>query len=86
MKDALTDVLVAVYGSDQPEFRRSAEFAARVAAATIQRAVGLPTNFGERMGLADNDLVIELTLMTTSYLDRAAEFAEGAGTGTRVPD
>lgn len=69
----LVGVLCVIFGADGREFRTVAEFAARVAAATIQRAIGLPTNFGERMGLGDERLLDELTAMLTPYLRTAAE-------------
>lgn len=73
ISEDLVGLLCGLFGSDDREFRVVAEFAARVAAATIQRAIGLPTNFGERMGLDDERLLDELTAMLTPYLRAAAE-------------
>ena len=58
-------------------------FAARVAGAVVQRALGVPTHFGERsyfgerMGLSDDELLDELTAMLTPYLRTAADAAAG---------
>ncbi|MFZ4519337.1 MAG: TetR/AcrR family transcriptional regulator [Microthrixaceae bacterium] len=66
-------VLGALFGADDRQFLVRAEFAARLAAAGIQRAIGVPTHFGERMGLDDEQLLDELTSMLTPYLRAAAE-------------
>jgi len=73
ISDDLVDLLCGLFGTADREFRTVAEFAARVAAATVQRAIGLPTRFGERMGLADEQLLDELTAMLTPYLTSASE-------------
>lgn len=70
--DELESVLGGIFGGEGPEFVVRAEFATRVAAAALQRAVGLPTQFSERMGLDDEQLVDELTDMLTPYLRAAA--------------
>ncbi|MEX0768201.1 MAG: TetR/AcrR family transcriptional regulator [Microthrixaceae bacterium] len=61
-------VLSILFDSQEAEFLLRAEFATRVATASIQRAVGLPSHFGERMGLKDSQMVDELTAMLTPYL------------------
>lgn len=73
ISEDLVDVICAIFGTDDRGFRVVAEFAARVSAATIQRAIGLPTRFGERMGLDDERLLDELTEMLTPYLTNASE-------------
>ncbi len=73
ISDDLGDLLTALFGAETPDFPVKAEFAARVAAASIQRAIGLPTHFGERMGFDDQQLLDELTAMLTPYLRAAAK-------------
>lgn len=76
LNDRLVDYLCELYGNESRLFRRRAEFAVRVCAAAIQRAIGLPTRFGERMGMDDGELVEELTAMMSGYLARAAAEAD----------
>lgn len=71
----LEAVLTGIFGGEGPEFTMRAEFAVRVAAAALQRAVGLPTQFGERMGMDDEQMVDELTAMLAPYLRAAAEIS-----------
>jgi AcrR family transcriptional regulator len=71
VNEQLMELVVAIYGVDSMQFRRRAEFAVRVCAAAAQRAIGLPTRFGERMGMDDDELVVELTRMASAYMDDA---------------
>jgi AcrR family transcriptional regulator len=73
--DELEDVLGGIFGASGNEFVLRSEFATRVAAAALQRAVGLPTRFSERMGMNDTELVDELTAMVTPYLQTAANIS-----------
>jgi AcrR family transcriptional regulator len=68
VNDRVVDYLCLLYGTDTRGFRRCAEFGTRVCAAAVQRAIGLPTRFGERMGLDDDEMVEELTRMMSGYL------------------
>jgi AcrR family transcriptional regulator len=72
VNDLLVDYLCGLYEIDARSFRRRAEFGVRVCAAAVQRAIGLPTRFGERMGLDDTEMVEELTRMMSGYLDDVA--------------
>ncbi|KLR60742.1 transcriptional regulator, TetR family [Actinobacteria bacterium IMCC26207] len=69
--DELQGLIIELFGIDDPTFRVRVEFAVRVTASTVQRAVGLPTRFGERMGLEDDELAVELARMISGYLDDA---------------
>lgn len=73
--DDLGLLLGQLFGTEDRTFRRRAEFAARVAGTVVQRALGVPTHFGERMGLTDDQLLDELTAMLTPYLRAAADDA-----------
>ena len=73
--DALCELLRTVYGVDDPAFRRRLELGVRVAGAAVQRAVGLPMSFGERIGMTDEELVEELGQMLAAYFDDAALLA-----------
>ena len=73
--EELESVLGSIFGASGPEFVLRAEFATRTAAAALQRAVGLPTQFGVRMGMDDEQLVDETTALLTPYLRAAAEIS-----------
>jgi AcrR family transcriptional regulator len=81
--DDLGELLGQLFGTEDRAFRQRAVFAARVAGAVVQRALGVPTHFGERsyfgerMGLSDDELLDELTAMLTPYLRTAADAAAG---------
>jgi AcrR family transcriptional regulator len=81
--DDIGELLGQLFGTEDRAFRQRAVFAARVAGAVVQRALGVPTHFGERsyfgerMGLSDDELLDELTAMLTPYLRTAADAAAG---------
>lgn len=78
----VTDVLCALlgdlYGRDDREFVQRLELGVRIAGAAVQRAIGLPMSFGERLGVGDDELVEELSVLLTAYFDRNVDRFRGS--------
>lgn len=68
--DRMVDLAMAAYGREDDAFRRAITFGARIASSSIQRALGVPMHFGERLGISDDELVTELASMLVAYWDR----------------
>lgn len=71
--DSMVDLAAEVYGRRDVEMRRVLHLGCRIASSSIQRAVGVPMSFGERIGVTDDELVEELADMLVAYWDRFVE-------------
>lgn len=73
----LCGLLGELYGIDDADFARRLELGVRIAGAAVQRAIGLPMSFGERLGVSDDELVEELSELLDAYFGRNAERVGG---------
>ncbi len=65
--DSLVVLVQEAYQRHDVEFERVAKIGGRIAGAAIQRALGIPMTFGERIGISDAELVNELASMLIAY-------------------
>ena len=68
IEGAITQAALDLLGATDPEARRAVQFGTRIAASSLQRATGVPVNFGERLGYGDDEIVERMTQMLAGYL------------------